>query len=291
MSESGHIVWPSASNKLWEMDYTLADSPDSEGIVVRGVRFRNRLLFYKASLPLLRVEYDRNACGPYKDPLNYDWSVTSSRCSNKRVCVFTYASAGHQCLGLQANYRIGAYRLIQYFVFVDDGRVLCRLYSAGLQCNATHRHHAYWRFDFDIEGASNDLGFEYNTYTSNLGWGQGWHMKNPEISRVKNPGSRRCWAIMEQSNGRGYFILPGAHDGVADAFSSQDIWFLRYHGNEDQHGRLGSAANDGLSPFLNGESLNGQDIVVWYCGHLHHHADDGGEEWHSAGPDLVPFRW
>ena len=40
MSESGHIVWPSAANKLWELDYTLADSPDAEGIAVRQVRYR-----------------------------------------------------------------------------------------------------------------------------------------------------------------------------------------------------------------------------------------------------------
>lgn len=291
MSESGHIVWPSAANKLWELDYTLADSPDAEGIAVRQVRYRNRLLLYKASLPSLRVQYNGNACGPYKDPLNYNDAQPSSPCPNSRVCSFTYSSGGHQCLAVKGYYRIGSYRLVQYFVFVDDGRVLCRLYSAGLQCNATHRHHVYWRFDFDIEGASNDIGFEYNTYTPDIGWGPGWHVKNPEITRVKNPASRRIWAVMDKGSGRGYFIFPGSNDGVADAFSSRDIWFLRYHGVEDQHGRLGSASDDGLAPLVNGENLDGQDLVVWYCAHLEHHAEDGGDDWHSAGPDIAPFRW
>jgi hypothetical protein len=291
MSESGHITWPSASNKVWELDYLLADSPDVEGIVVRNVRYNGRLLLYKGSLPSLRVQYDGNACGPYKDPLYYGDAQGTSRCPNSRVCVFTYASGGHQCLALESFYRIGSYRLIQYWVFVDDGRVLCRLYSAGLQCNVTHRHHVYWRFDFDIESSANDVGLEYNTYTGNVGWGPGWHLKNPEITRVKNPSSNRLWAVMDKGSGRGYFVLPGANDGVADAFSSHDIWFLRYHANEDEHGRRGSASNDDLAPLLNGENLDGQDIVVWYCAHLHHHAEDGGDDWHSAGPDLMPFNW
>jgi len=124
MSESGHLVWPSAANKLWELDYALADSPDAEGIAIRQVRYRGRLVFWKASLPSLRVQYDENACGPYKDPLNYNDSQPSSRCPNSRVCAYTYASGGHQCLGLQCSYQIGAYRLMQYFVFVDDGRIL-----------------------------------------------------------------------------------------------------------------------------------------------------------------------
>ena len=44
--------------------------------------------------------------------------------------------------------------------------------------------HAYWRFDFDIDGASSDSVFEYNSYTANNGWGPGWHQKQSEIVRL-----------------------------------------------------------------------------------------------------------
>lgn len=53
MSESGSPVWGP-----WRLDYTLADSPDQEGVVIRQVYFRNRFVFYKASLPSLRMEYE-----------------------------------------------------------------------------------------------------------------------------------------------------------------------------------------------------------------------------------------
>jgi Cu2+-containing amine oxidase len=162
------------------------------------------------------------------------------------------------------------------------------MFSAGLYCNYDHRHHAYFRLDFDIEGSGNDLALEYNTYTGNVGWGPGWEPIANETSRLKNPPSNRHWAVLDKGSGRGYQIIPGA-DGTADAFSNRDLWVLRYRGAEDRNGRQGSASSDGLDAYLNNEDVNGQDLVVWYTGHLFHQAAHGGDDWHSVGPDLAPF--
>lgn len=290
MSESGSVVWPSPAEPIWRFNYFLADSPDEEGLVISQVHFRNRLLLYKGSLPSLRVQYDQNNCGPYKDPLNYNNAHTTSLCSNKKVCLYSYISGGSRALQLQSYHTIGSYRLTQRWVFWEDGSLYARMFSAGLQCNTNHRHHVYWRLDFDIGGAGNDLALEYNTYTPNQGWGIGWHTKSAEITRLKNPASRRSWAILDKGSGRGYHILPGANDGVADAFSTRDLYVMRYSGSEDRHGRQGSATTDALMPYINGENIDGQDVVLWYCGHLSHIAHHGGDEWHSVGPNLVPFR-
>ena len=288
MSEAGSVVWPSPSEPLWTLDWRLADAPDQEGIVIRSARYRGHQVFYKASLPALRVQYDGN-CGPFKDPLNYNNAQPTSRCPNTRVCIYSYVSGGVRGLGVESYHRIGAYRLTHRWVFWEHGWILARLYSAGLQCNFDHRHHAYWRFDFDIDDAASDQVLEYNTYTPDLGWGPGWHTKTHEISRLKNPSSNRRWAVMDLGSQRGYFILPGADDGTADAFSTSDLWVLRYHGNEDLNGQQGSAANDGLAAYLNLEDVGGQDVVAWYAGHLAHEAADGGAHWHSTGPNLAPF--
>jgi hypothetical protein len=288
MSESGSVVWPSSADPLWRFNWRLADSPDQEGIVIRSVRYRGRQLLYKASLPSLRVHYD-GPCGPYKDPLNYNNAQPTSRCPSSRVCLYSYTSGGKRALGLESYHRIGAYRLTHRWVFWEDGWLMARLYSAGLQCNYDHRHHAYWRFDFDIDDSANDLVFEYNNYTPNLGWGPGWHTKNAEITRVKNPSSHRSWAVMDLQSQRGYHLLPGPNDETADWFSTRDLWVLRYHGTEDKYGQQGSASDDGLSAYVNGEDVYGKDAVLWYCAHLHHHAAEGGDDWHSAGPNLAPF--
>ncbi|MEV5509468.1 hypothetical protein [Streptomyces orinoci] len=287
MSESGQVSWPEGQ-PLWTFDWRLADAPDEEGIVISRAAYRGHQVFAKASLPSLRVQYDGDACGPYKDPLNYDNSHPTRHCPGRRVCVYSYSGGGQRALSVDSYHTIGAYRLTHRWVFWSNGVVMPRLFSAGLQCRFDHRHHAYWRFDFDIDGPPRDLLLEYNSYGGDEGWGRGWHPFRRETRRVKNAPSRRAWATVDMDSGRGYYLLPGPNDGKADAFSTGDLWLLRYHAAEDRHGRQGSAAGDGLDAYVNGEDVYGQDLVVWYCGHLFHRVSGGGDEWHAIGPDLVP---
>ncbi|MFJ8635311.1 hypothetical protein [Streptomyces sp. NPDC093568] len=288
MSEAGHVAWPSTTGPVWEFDWRLTDYPDQEGIVIRAARYRGHQVFYKASLPSLRVQYD-GPCGPYKDPLNYNNAKPTGRCPGSRVCVYSYTSNGVRGLAVESYHTIGAYRLTHRWVFWEHGWVMPRLYSAGLQCPYDHRHHAYWRFDFDIDGAGRDVALEFNTYTPDQGWGAGWHTKRWETTRRKNPSSRRSWAILDVDSGRGFHVLPGPGDGTADAFSASDLWVLRYRGAEDLYGRQGSAAADELGAYLTAEPTDGQDLVLWYAGHLAHEAHDGEGDWHSVGPNLAPF--
>jgi Cu2+-containing amine oxidase len=291
MSEAGTVDWPSTTAGVrWHFDWRLADSPDEEGIVITSAHYKGHKVFHKASLPSLRVQYS-GPCGPYKDPLHYNNAQPTQRCPNTRVCMYSYVSGGLGLLAVESYHRIGAYRLTHRWIFQENGVVQARLYSAGLQCNYDHRHHAYWRFDFDIDSSARNLGLEYNNYQGDVGWGPGWMPLTNELARTKNPSSRRVWAVLNLDSRRGYQIVPGA-DGVADAFSTSDFWLLRYRSEEDKYGRQGNAAGDGLGAYLTNEDVNGQDLVVWYCGHLAHRADHGGDDWHQTGPTLSPFgRW
>ena len=289
MSESGFVTWPNPRIPLWQFGYTLADAPDAEGIAISNASFRGRKVLYKGSMPSLRVQYN-STCGPYKDPLNYNNAHAIS--GSNRVKVYTVWSSGLSGIAVEAFHTIGAYKLTERWTFWADGRITPRLYSAGLQCNIDHRHHPYWRFDFDIEGAPNDTVFEYNTTTPDLGWGPGWHVKHTEITRVKNPATHRSWAVMDVNTMRGYHVIPGSNDGTADAFAPRDLFVMRYHPAEDKHGQQGSAFDDGLFAYINGEIVEKSDAVIWYCGHLGHHAEpEHADEYHSCGPDLIPFRW
>jgi hypothetical protein len=289
VSESGFVKWPSAQTPLWTFAYTLADSPDAEGIAITSAYFRGRKVLYKGSLPSLRVQYNNN-CGPYKDPLTYNNAHPIS--GSNRVKVYTIVSGWQWGVAVEAFHTIGAYKLTERWTFWADGRITPRLYSAGLQCNIDHRHHPYWRFDFDLEGASSDTVFEYNTTTPDQGWGPGWHVKRSEITRVKNPATHRSWAVMDMNTTRGYHIIPGASDGTADAFASRDLFVMLYHGAEDKHGQQGNAWDDELAAYINGEVIEKKDVVIWYCAHLGHHAEpEHADEYHACGPTLIPFRW
>jgi Cu2+-containing amine oxidase len=290
MSEYGTVAWPSAQQPIWQLNYALVSYPDAEGIAITQARYRGHQVFYKASLPSLRVQYDGNAVGPYKDSLSYDNAQPVS--GTNRVKVYTVWSWGLSGVAVESFHQIGWYKLIERWTFWADGRVTPRLYSGGLLYIIDHRHHPYWRFDFDVDGAAHDTVFEYNTTTPDLGWGPGWHVKQYEISRVKNPATSRSWAIMDTGSQRGYHIIPGSTDGIADAFAPRDLWVLRYRGAEDRHGQQGNATDDGLAAYMTGEATADTDVVVWYCAHMAHHAEpEHADEYHSGGPTLIPFRW
>jgi hypothetical protein len=286
MSEYGSVVWPSSSEPIWTLNYSLEDAVKPEGIAVTSVNYRGHRVFAKASLPSLRVQYDANFTGPYKDPLHYGNAQFTSGSPTKKVSVYSYTSGGLRCLVLESFHQIGWYKLIQRWHFWENGVIYPRLYSSGIIEHKNHTHHVYWRFDFDIDTTSNNIPLEYNTYN-------GWQNLLTETVKTKYPPSNRTWAIMNKTSpSRGYMITPGPNDGMPDNFSVYDLWVLRYQPSEDRFGNQGSAYSDDLGYYLNWENTDGQDIVFWYCAHLRHVADgEHGDEWHSAGPNLTPFRY
>jgi hypothetical protein len=47
-----------------------------------------------------------------------------------------------------------------------------------------------------------------------------------------------------------------------------------------------------LDAFVNGESIVGTNVVVWYAGHFTHAPDDHhDDDPHIVGPTLRPDRW
>jgi hypothetical protein len=135
-----------------------------------------------------------------------------------------------------------------------------------------HDHHGYFRFDFDINGGSNDRIRERKRFWF---W-HCWSTLRKESSRLRNSNNSRRWRVEDKNTKRGVEIRPGPHDRVGgSSFGGRDVWALREHGNElDDGGSTGGLAGDPqhIDPFLNGESIDGADVVLWYrIGHAHHH--------------------
>jgi hypothetical protein len=98
-------------------------------------------------------------------------------------------------------------------------------------------------------------------------------------------------------SGEQVIIRPGALDGNYDKFGQGDLWLLRsnFPSEIDDSGQPtgGCSTCAHLNPMLNGESIAGQDVVVWYGGHwVHDHFDrpnqpNHGDGPHVNGPDLI----
>jgi Cu2+-containing amine oxidase len=169
--------------------------------------------------------------------------------------------------------------------------------TSSCVCNV-HHHHAYWRLDFDIRTAGNNLVREFNDPP--IIGKRHWHSKNFEIQRPRDVGHKRKWRVSNKSTGEAYDIVPGPHDGVATAspdwpFPKGDVWILRYRGTEIDDGvyAVGPPYEANIGQWVNGEPINGADVVVWYGAHVTHDVshEKPGEFGHIVGPHLRLVKW
>ena len=55
---------------------------------------------------------------------------------------------------------------------------------------------------------------------------------------------------------------------------------------------VGPPYEAGLGQWVNGESVYGQDVVIWYGAHFTHNVNEqGGGFGHVVGPDLKLVKW
>lgn len=280
MAHSGHTVWSG-----WRFDWEVKDNA---GLGVRNVYYNDELVIYKASLPVIRVRYDHDACGPYADQINWGSLVNiGDRCGGQKVCQTSYTSGGREWLEVAVYARIGAYHIYQGWYFSHDGWIAPRVWSKGLQCEANHDHHPYWRMDLDVDGAANDQLFVFDSTRPDEGWGFGWHQHTNEFNETKSPPADRKWFVRDHPGGHGVWVLPGTADGPADGFSSKDAAGRRYRYSEDIPWSFGASGHLGYD---NGDDVKEKDVIDWYVCHLQHAAAHGGAQWHSCGPWLFVAR-
>jgi hypothetical protein len=319
---------------LW--DFVVVRPHASSGINGSGVEllfvdYRGKRVLSRAHVPILNVEYGaagfQAGCGPtYRDWLRdevcFHAMGNDPAGSGFRVCTSppqtildSGADGGNfagvalwydgSSLELVSQLSAGWYRYASEWHLENDGTIKPRFGFAAATNPCTcdpHTHHAYWRFDFDIN-LLNDVVEEFNDPP--IVGKANWHTKTFEIRRPRDPSHQRHWRVRDKGSSRGYTIVPGPSDGTTDPFSpvasilplygAGDFWALRQHGSEIDDGQgftkdiVFSQAR--ISSFLSGELINGTDIVVWYGAHFIHDEAHPSPSPHMVGPDLTPFGW
>jgi hypothetical protein len=157
--------------------------------------------------------------------------------------------------------------------------------SSGLQCEINHRHHPYWRFDFDVQSAGNN---RVQTFKS------GVHTdRNFEFNTTKAIAGNDV--IIFPATDLTVFanLKPGGNDGTPDGFANWDYAGRRYPSLQNDpwapgstsfadQGDLEAVGNPNTSN--NGESINTADVVFWYSGHIPHAASAGSTQIAYVGP-------
>ena len=196
-------------------------------------------------------------------------------------------------LVLTSQSKAGWYRYVMKWTFFADGRLQPSFGFAAVTDNCVnyaHRHHAYWRLDFDIDGPAGDVVTE------------GPNPKAAPPKRGRRPpiivlpaeamrflrDPQLTWSLIDAETRRGYRIVPGTESELpADTFSIGDLWLLKYSPTElDDVGQSGPACVVKIGNFLNGEALS-DDVVAWYRTGAYHESGHL-DECHTVGPMLVP---
>jgi hypothetical protein len=285
------------------------------GVELRYVTYRGRLVLWKAHVPILNVLYDdgvsyrdwQNQETPFLatgfDPVGPGWRV----CTSPPATILESGTDAGNFQGVALWYedgelrivselQAGWYRYISDWRLRDDGTIAPRFGFAGTRNPRTcmpHQHHAYWRLDFDIEGAGNDVVDQRGLIFPGL---PVWSRIVRETKRTRSLFAQR-WRVLDAHSGRGYSITPGPADSTADAYGVADLWFLRYRGIEldDGVGIVSGTPADTrcrLDQYLTAESINSTDVVIWYAGHfLHDQAHHSPAHGHIVGPELRPINW
>jgi hypothetical protein len=314
------MQWPTA-NPVWEFCFVspvYSSGANGSGLELHDVFYNGYLVFKRAHAPILNVLYAPGGCGCYRDWFDQEVRFDANNVlvgglggyAEPTVPPVTVCDAnGSQDYGaftgvaaekltdrliLTTQAQAGWYRYLMKWTFFLDGRIQpevgfgARNTSSCL--NYDHTHHNYWRFDFDIDGAGHDRVYETN---------QAMHIPESddrpgveitsEALRLNDQGTL-YWTLRDWVSGRGYRLSPGPGDEVpAGKFGVGDVWLLRYNAAQiDDAGQPGPACAIKFDNFINGETLQDQDIVMWYRGGAFHHGGDL-DDCHRVGPLLEPI--
>jgi len=321
-AQKANVKIISGGATLWEFQVTrpfASSGTDGSGIEFQHVRYKGKQVLYQAHVPILNIQYlnATGGCGPtYRDWQNsencfqavgYDPLPGFRLCTSPAKTIFDSGSDSGNFRGVAiyvdgpevvfvSELEAGWYRYIPIWRFNVNGTIRPRwafgAIDNGCTCK-THHHHVYWRLDFDIETAANNLVEEFNDPI--LVGNSNWHKKVYEIRRPKDAGHKRKWKISNTVTGSAYELVPG-QDGNSDAYGIGDLWVLRYHPNEIDDGQ-GFTTNAALSQahidnFKSpAELVENQDVVIWYAAHFLHDESHAGGPPHIVGPDIRPVKW
>lgn len=309
------IVVSRHGEELWRLVVVRpaeSSGTNGSGVELRHVSYQGRSVLHRAHVPILNVDYglaNDHGCGPaYRDWINEE-SCFVARGSDVtdgiRLCgttpetiLDTGSDAGNfrgvaihvdrNEVVLTSEVRAGWYRYITEWRLVDNGDIIPRFGFSAVSnpCTCQHHvHHAYWRYDWAVDGLDDNRIEEYNEL--GLDGLPAWRTLAVEEAPDRDDERRRRWRVTNRSTGAGYLLEPGWEDAVSDLWGAGDAWLLRYDPTEIDDGQGFTSswprARARLDLFADGEPVDGHDVVSWYAGHWGHLPGAAGD-W--VGPRL-----
>jgi hypothetical protein len=322
------VSWPTINPVWELCYLTPANSSAAQGssIEIRDAYYNGHLVLERSHVPMLFANYLSGTC--YRDWKNTNSSfLKADRVENPHRAAITTCDAStsptqtvNSCpfqnvngsgsvgnaadcfsgvqvekypdrLLLTTNHSAAWYKYSSRYTFYLDGRIQPRFgfgNSDGTNFGITHWHHAYWRVNFDIDGADNDQVF-FNEA-----------VMDTEFSSIRDGNPHNHWMVKDSVTGRGYRIEMTAEDLLVDTdptgdhYHEVDVMATKYKlvGSIPEYSDTPGSNNLGTcsmneNALVNGESLIDEDVVFWYRTAVN---DIGGASLNckSGGPIYYP---
>ncbi len=217
---------------------------------------------------------------------------------------------------------VGAYYYIPTWRFMDDGTIEPWIGATGAlqrygsnqsrgwklgdnRVGIAHLHNFFWKLDFDLNGSErDDVIEEFNFPLVNGKRQRTITTFNSETARKVNPDTMRHWRIKDKSlknsnnHNMSFDILidESGHQDIGPAsepFTHNDFYVTKQK-NEEKFASHNPSGAKNLAEFVNGESINNRDIVVW-AGvtfyHMPRSEDAPHMDAHWSHIKIVPRDW
>lgn len=315
---SYQVVVTRGTTEIWRMTVTrpAVSSGTSGGSAIEftNVDYRGKRVLGRAHTPILNVKYNGDSCGPYRDWQNAETYFTANgtdvpspnsgirQCTSPPQTILETGSDAGNFRGVAyyvdtnsvlfvTELTAGWYRYVATWTFLDDGTIKPRFGFGATQnscvCNL-HFHHVYFRFDFDVAGAANNVVLESNQSGS-------WTALPTETWGRRERLGAKQWLVQNSVTRDAYRVVPGPWDSTADTYGVGDYWFLRNKGSAEYADggcfSCGGGTEVRLNTYVGGESIQNQDVVMWYGAHFVHNFNDFFGNSAYVGPDLVVSSW
>jgi hypothetical protein len=300
---------------------------NGSGLELSDVRYRGTLVIARAHIPILNVKYTANpsACGGqnlcYRDWFYSQQSFACEPTASPGICTGTTTPAATVCqactdstglgcrdigsfdgvaveslpdrLRLTAQCQAGWYRYIPVWEFFADGTIQARFLATSIDATCvayTHHHHAYFRLDLDVNGGAGN-------YVDQVLPGGGTERATTERNYIDTSPARSTWRIGHAGSPYVVEVTRNAEDGAAgdplpipNDFPIADGWVLAFDPNQIEDGAIlgSSSCPAGLTGFVNGQNVDGADVVLWVRAAALHEGEPGGsaQDCSMVGPTI-----
>lgn len=203
-------------------------------------------------------------------------------------------------VAIWAKFQAYNYQYIQHWEFNADGSIDVKAGLGGklyTPAGVGHIHNFYFRLDFDIVTSGSNLVQRFG-HMGNLPGDDKWTDIKLETKETANPKQFTKWRVLNKTpkpNGqfRSYELLPGS-DGAPDGvYSTADLWVVRYKDPVPLEDGSAVGCKDTVLETTYGtpkESVDGEDVVIWYCLRHHHQPRQLGEEKNVVPYEFIGFR-